>query len=541
MTVRILTLLSLLTACNGDQKVGIYNSAPVVSISQPTDGSSVDEGTVVDFQGLVDDAQTPPEDLQLTWSSDIAGVLTDSDPADSSGLALYSTGSLAVGNHAITLSATDESAERAEYTISLTVVDVPDAPSINVVHPGNGESGQEGEPFSFVVQVSDLQDAPDALTVSFESDVDGVFCTPTPDSIGVAECAQSLSAGDHRLTFTVTDSSTLAATEEWYFTVISANTVDDDGDGWTEDQGDCDDDDGSVHPGSTEYYNERDDDCDGLVDDGTAGYDDDADGQSELDGDCDDSSPVTYLGAPETCDGVDNDCDSTVDETTNCYDDDGDGLAEIAGDCDDASAVSYPGAPELEDGSDNDCDSVIDEGTNSYDDDFDGVTENDGDCNDADAAINPSATESCNGADDDCDGSLDEQNASGCYTYYYDYDGDGYGSDSVSGKCLCNFDGYYNSALNTDCYDYNASANPAASSYSTSQRGDGSYDWNCDGSQSRYYTSSGSCDSWPGCGSSPGWAGSIAACGASGSYVTSCSLDWFNCDENTSTVTQPCL
>lgn len=543
MTVRnaagIASLLLLAVGC-GDQKLSVYNSAPVVSISSPPDGTNVDEGEVVMFEGLVSDAQTASSALQITWSSDIDGVLTDSDPADTTGLALYSTGSLTAGNHAITLSATDESGERSEYTMVLTVMDVPDAPEINVVHPGNGESGQEGELFDYVVQVTDQQDEPGTLTVSFESDVDGVFCTPVPDAIGVAECEQSLSAGDHRLTFAVTDSEGLVAREEYYFTVVSGNSVDDDRDGWTEDQGDCDDGDGSVNPGASEFYNERDDDCDGLVDDSTPGYDDDADGQSELDGDCNDASPVTYEGAPESCDGVDNDCDSIVDETTECYDDDGDGLAEIAGDCNDASSVSYPGAPELADTYDNDCDGIVDEGTSAYDDDGDGYSESAGDCNDAAATIHPGGTESCNGYDDDCDGTADERDSSGCFTYYYDYDGDGYGSSGVAGRCQCAPDGSYTSATNTDCYDYNSAANPTATAYSASQRGDGSYDFNCASGEEKRYTESAGCSSWPVCGHTEGWRSGPAACGATADWQTDCSIDWTSCDRDYRSQTQSC-
>jgi hypothetical protein len=546
MTFRIASLLLLAAGCGGDQKLGVYNAAPIVSISSPPDGTSVNEGDLVNFQGLVSDAQTPAQALLISWSSEIAGVLTSTDPADSTGLALYSTASLTDGNHAITLSATDEAGERAEYTISLTVTDVPDAPSINIVHPASGEAGQEGESFNFVVQVTDQQDEPSAITLGFESDVDGVFCTPTPDSIGVAECDQALSAGDHRLTFVATDTDGLVAREEYYFTVVSARAVDDDDDGWNEDQGDCDDGDGSVNPGADEYYNDRDDDCDGVIDDGTVGADDDGDGQSELGGDCDDESPETYEGAEESCDGQDNDCDSIVDETTNCYDDDGDGFAETGGDCDDASAVTYTGAPELEDTRDNDCDGTVDEGTRSYDDDLDGYTESGGDCDDTSAAISPLATEACNGVDDDCDGSADERDAAGCYTYYYDYDGDTYGSTAVAGQCLCSYSGYYTAANATDCYDYNASANPVATSYSSSSRGDGSFDFNCDSVQDKYYDDTGDCY-WVSfsCGRTPGWSSTNPSCGSGASYVSSCREDTVlgvivSCGNNTSTYTQSC-
>jgi hypothetical protein len=231
--------------------------------------------------------------------------------------------------------------------------------------------------------VYDEQQALDTLTVEFASDVDGVFCTPTPDANGGVECEYALSPGEHRLVFTVTDAEGLEGTDEFIFVVTAGTDIDDDEDGWTEEQGDCNDEDGSVNPGATEYYNDRDDDCDGLVDDGTAGYDDDVDGYSELEGDCDDVT--TYQGATELCDSQDNDCDGESDEDTECSDDDGDSWTELSGDCDDAYTGTYPGAAELEDGEDNDCDGTVDEGTNAYDDDGDGYTENSGDCNDGSA------------------------------------------------------------------------------------------------------------------------------------------------------------
>lgn len=62
--------------------------------------------------------------------------------------------------------------------------------------------------------------------------------------------------------------------------------TDDDGDGWTEDEGDCDDGDGGVFPGAEEICNDGvDDDCDGVSD---ADWDTDGDGV----GDCVDFCPV---------------------------------------------------------------------------------------------------------------------------------------------------------------------------------------------------------------------------------------------------------
>ena len=84
--------------------------------------------------------------------------------------------------------------------------------------------------------------------------------------------------------------------------------------------------------------------------------DNDGDGFTHVDGDCDDSDATVYPGATEICDdGIDQDCDGT-DEACPAPDNDGDGYDENE-DCDDFDATVYPGAPEIcEDGIDQDCD-----------------------------------------------------------------------------------------------------------------------------------------------------------------------------------------
>ena len=548
-TVWLLALGPLLVGgCGGDSKLGTFNVAPTVSITSPPDGSTFEEGTQVDFLGLTNDDQTPETELLLQWTSDKDGPLSDTTTADNAGNVAFSTASLSVGNHVIQLSATDAGGERSAYDVTVTINDVPDAPTISVVHPASGEHGTEGEDFRFVVQVADQQQAPPDLTLTFESDKDGVFCTPTADAGGLAECEVVLSGGDHALVFSVTDADQLTAESTVYFTVTPGDDVDDDHDGYTESQGDCNDGDGSVYPNATEYCNGRDDDCDGIEDDGSDCHDDDGDGQSENDGDCNDGYAGTFEGATEVCDGQDNDCDDTIDDNTTCYDDDGDGWTEVDGDCNDASGISYPRAAEVEDGLDNDCDGTVDEGTPAYDDDGDGYSENAGDCNDGNASVRPGGAESCDGLDNNCDTYVDEAGASGCRDYYYDGDRDGYGSSS--GQCLCTATGYYDTVRADDCYDSNASANPAQTAWYTSPRGgDGSYDFNCDGAESHYYTANGGDCYWDvfECNSDAwGWEGGDPGCGGRGAYITSCRCDseilgiCVSCGNVTSTYTQAC-
>ena len=56
-------------------------------------------------------------------------------------------------------------------------------------------------------------------------------------------------------------------------------------------------------------------DDDTVGDDDTAPVDEDGDGWTVEDGDCDDADPDVHPGVDDVCDGLDNDCDGTVDNT----------------------------------------------------------------------------------------------------------------------------------------------------------------------------------------------------------------------------------
>jgi len=206
----------------------------------------------------------------------------------------------------------------------------------------------------------------------------------------------------------------------------SGDLYDQDSDGYSVCGADCDDSDPGVRPGAHEVCNGIDDDCDGIVDEGTDCYDDDGDGQTENEGDCHDGDEDIYEGAPEDPgNGIDDDCDGIVD--SGAADLDSDGYGESGGDCDEYDPTTYPGAPELADGVDNDCDGIIDEGTLAYDDDEDGSSEDEGDCDDTDATVYVGAAEDGgagtndgDGKDNNCDGTVDEG------TLAYDDDGDGF-------------------------------------------------------------------------------------------------------------------
>ncbi len=241
--------------------------------------------------------------------------------------------------------------------------------------------------------------------------------------------------------------------------------VDADGDGYAAGY-DCDDQDPAVNGGATEIPdNGVDDDCDPGTPDGsetigptdtgetdTTPVDADQDGHAS-DTDCDDRDAGVFPGAEELCDDRDQDCDGVVDEggvdqRTFWADYDGDGWGnevvseqacshpgsgwtELEGDCNDGDSGIHPEAEETCDKLDQDCDDAVDEDPSDAtvyysDDDRDGYGDpddgaascdqppdtvtNDEDCDDDDVTVHPGRDEVCNdGVDNDCDGT-----ANGC-------------------------------------------------------------------------------------------------------------------------------
>jgi hypothetical protein len=138
----------------------------------------------------------------------------------------------------------------------------------------------------------------------------------------------------------------------------------------------------------------------------TARVDGDGDGYSSEEGDCDDNDPARGPAEPEICgDGIDQDCDG-MDASCDEEDGDGDGYAAVDGDCDDGNAAIHPQAEEIcGDGIDQNCDGSDASCADSQDADGDGFTADAGDCDDGNAGIYPGAEDICgDGVDQDCDG-----------------------------------------------------------------------------------------------------------------------------------------
>jgi len=109
----------------------------------------------------------------------------------------------------------------------------------------------DASPVLLRAQVADASDLPAALEVTWHSDRDGPLGTSTPDADGRASLSSLLSAGEHELTATVSNTSGLTAETGGSLTVLDCgDTSDGDGDGFTPADGDCDDADPTTYPGA---------------------------------------------------------------------------------------------------------------------------------------------------------------------------------------------------------------------------------------------------------------------------------------------------
>jgi len=236
----------------------------------------------------------------------------------------------------------------------------------------------------------------------------------------------------------------------------NGSSDDEDGDGYTEATGDCDDQDPDVNPdaidGSEDPYGLPNDDadCDGIRDSGDV--DDDGDGYSEVAGDCDDRDEAVNPEIEEITDELDNDCNGCIDD----LDKDGDGWTDCPGsrdpiDCDDDDEIDIQDPYDCGEGDNLIYPCAVETPYNGIDDDCDGFDECDvdgdgydseecpdpdseaNDCDDGNANVNPTASEGdptsggeADGLDNDCNGTIDDP--------YQDLDGDGW--TVVEGDCL---------------------------------------------------------------------------------------------------------
>jgi hypothetical protein len=168
-------------------------SGPQVTIVLPEDGATLNDPTAVNLQGSAfDDEDGELSGDALAWSSDIDGAL---------GVGANLVVALGVGDHVITLEATDSDDETGDASVTVTVVGENQPPQAFIDAPVDGTTVLEGEDVDLTGHATDLEDG--------ELSGPSLFWTSSEDgSIGTGSTVtfSAPSIGLHTIVLTAVDS-----------------------------------------------------------------------------------------------------------------------------------------------------------------------------------------------------------------------------------------------------------------------------------------------------------------------------------------------
>lgn len=466
-------------------------------IHSPADGD-IRRGNF-SVSGSAFDKESPSEDLHVRIWPDPAGSPNFSafQAVGSNGSWSFTLPTQAPGLAIIEVEAEDPDGLIGSEQVTLAIND-EDAPTPVFLVPTVGQVVRESSTLQLEVAITDDLSGPWNISWSLGDGTSSVELGCDGASMSPASCTWQAMPGNWSLYVYAEASDGLVGAAHVNFDVVPANEYDDDGDGLSEAEGDCDDTDRRQGAGSLVAYVDTDGDGYGEEEVLLCSF---VLGHVFTPGDCDDQDVLTHPGADETCDGEDNDCNGIIDEnpvnpTFYYVDADGDGegagtasfgcfptAASLYGtDCDDGNAATFTGALEYCDGVDHDCDG------STYDDDsvdalslytdadgdgygaaalpvttcflMDGYAADATDCDDDTKNISPGATEYCDGVDNDCDGMVDEADAADASTFFLDSDGDGFGDAGATVIDCVIPAGYV--LRDDDCDDADAAVNPDA-------------------------------------------------------------------------------
>lgn len=160
---------------------GAANTAPVVTIAAPAEGSEFTEGADVTFSGTAMDLEDGDVSASLEWTSSIDGVIGQGG--------VVTTSALSSGGHDVTATATDSQGRSASASVSVTILEGQDG---HAASPTLWPAGDASNP---------------ARPVLLELGSDGHLYSAMTGNDGYIELAKRTTSGD--VVWTKTDSSLL--------------------------------------------------------------------------------------------------------------------------------------------------------------------------------------------------------------------------------------------------------------------------------------------------------------------------------------------
>lgn len=238
--------------------------APTVVVLGPTEGQVFNASEGVNLVAAVTDGEDPYETLMVEVIDVRDGSLWTGSPTATGSLSVPLT--LTPGPHGLTINAVDSDGNTGTARVSFEILE-DGRPTVVITEPADSAGFDLATLVSFRGLVADDETAVDALAIAWSSDVVGVFATNAADSSGAASTAYALPAGIHTVTLSATDATGLTGSDAVVISVVDPLSRDDDGDGYSESTGDCDDGDPRTNPDASDLCDAADNDCSGYVND----------------------------------------------------------------------------------------------------------------------------------------------------------------------------------------------------------------------------------------------------------------------------------
>jgi hypothetical protein len=220
---RLLLVSAVFGSACSDQTVGIHNTAPTVVITSHREGDLVLDGQATEFRAQAGDADGGSEDLNATWY--VGGIeacpLSHPDENGLTSCSIVLTSEMSQPEVRVEVSDVQGDGAFDEVMVEVAPFEGPatEAPVVTWVAPEDGGTSPIGL-VTFEATVTDSEDAPTDIALSFTSSIDGVFSTQGADSSGRATFASdALSEGDHVLTVRATDPAGLWTEDVLLFTI----------------------------------------------------------------------------------------------------------------------------------------------------------------------------------------------------------------------------------------------------------------------------------------------------------------------------------